>query len=150
MFGELAYTVNDSVHSHHSGGHNLLYPETVTSLLANAYPALVSIYIHGSMVKGNVHANSDLDLALLFTPGFTPARIDLLLFSADLESLIGRNVDIGVLSLDNVVYAKEVLTGGRRIYCRDTMACETFEMYVFSFYAKLNDERWEVLASYQG
>lgn len=73
-----------------------------------------------------------------------------MLFSADLESLIGRNVDIGVLSLDNVVYAKEVLTGGRRIYCRDTMACETFEMYVFSFYAKLNDERWEVLASYQG
>ena len=67
---------------------------------------------------------------------------------AELEEVAGRPVDISFVSLDNPVFSKQVIAHGKRIYSRDQQLCEEFEMYTYSFYAKLNDERKEILEKY--
>ncbi len=110
---------------------------------------IVAIYVYGSQVSGRIHKGSDLDLALLFKDNKCP---DLQMIYRNLGRVVDVAkcpVDIGVLSHDNCVYAKEVIAGGMRIYCGDVRQCDEFEMYSLSYYAQLNLERSEIVAAYQ-
>ncbi len=110
---------------------------------------LAAVYLHGSAVKTGLRADSDIDLALLFEHGKNPDAKKLFTVRSELEEAVGRSVDLGVLSTENPVFAKEVITSGKRLMCTDATFCQYFEMYVLSFYAKLNDERRQVLNSYR-
>jgi predicted nucleotidyltransferase len=111
-------------------------------------PGLMAIFVHGSVARGTERPGSDLDLALLFHHTASVSMVDLLSISGELESLVGRPVHIGLLSRDNVVFAKEVIASGRLIYCRDQIYCDTFMMYALSFYAELNRQREKVMDAY--
>ncbi len=112
-------------------------------------PGLMAIWVHGSVVRGTERPGSDLDLALLFHHTVPVSMVDMLSVSGELDSLLGRPVHIGLLSRDNVVFAKEVMASGRLIYCKDQFYCDTFMMYVLSFYAELNRQRKKVMETYR-
>jgi len=97
----------------------------------------------------SVTPESDIDIALLFEKKNIPDRMALFFLAPKIEASIDRRVDLSVMTTDNPVFAKEVLINGKQLFCSDTMRCEQFAMYVFSFYGKLNDERAEILRTYQ-
>jgi len=121
--------------------------QTVIHLLSD-FSGLMGIYLHGSVIKGTARPDSDLDIAMLL---HHKAGVDPRLFievSGELASRLGRSVHLGILSLDNVVFAKEVIAHGKQIYCSDQNYCDTFAMNTFSFYAALNDIRQMILDAY--
>jgi predicted nucleotidyltransferase len=92
--------------------------------------------------------DSDVDVAVL--PSL-PAGISLVerrALTAELATVFGRAVDLGVLSSVNVVYAKEAIATGRLIFERDHRTTARFAMLVFSMYADLQEARREVLRAY--
>lgn len=121
----------------------------ITKILVSIYPEIVAIYAHGSRVTGHTHKGSDLDLALLFRADSSPDAEMIHRHLGRVIDVAECPVDIGILSHNNSIYAKEVITNGIRIYCSNTGQCEEFEMYCLSYYAQLNSERSEILAAYQ-
>lgn len=96
----------------------------------------------------HVAGDSDVDIALLPSDGATIPVLDRLALGAELSAIVGREVDIGVLSMSNLVYAKEAVARGRLIFERDHVVTARFAMYVLSMYASLQEARREVLRTY--
>lgn len=116
-----------------------------------AVPDVRAIYVHGSYAGGGLHAESDLDLAILLPPGRVMNGMDLLKLRVELASKAGIPIDIAVLDLSNsVVFCKEVLANGQLLFSADDYAVQVFEMMTLSYYARLNEERAAVLEAYQG
>jgi predicted nucleotidyltransferase len=109
---------------------------------------LAAAYLLGSGARGSLRPDSDLDLALLPVRGRVIAPEDRLSLAADLEELAGRQVDLGVLSTANLVYAKEAVAQGVLLFERDPSARARFAMLVLSMYAALQESRREVLHAY--
>lgn len=112
-------------------------------------PAAQAIYAYGSRVSGHVHAESDLDLALLVARNTVVPLPMLLQLRGDLEALAGCPVDVTVLDLTgDVVLCKEVVSQGALLYAADRRAVAVFEMRALGDYARLCEERIPVVRSY--
>lgn len=120
----------------------------IIEIIKLEFPDLLAIYLFGSQVAGVTHGESDLDLALLFKARTEPDSLAIYHLQSKVADVAGCPVDIGILSLDNVVFAKEVISKGHRVYCREQRQCDEFAMYCLAYYAQLNFERAELLASY--
>lgn len=121
----------------------------IVEILVSIFPDIVAIYAYGSRVSGRAHKGSDLDLALLFKADSRPDSQMIYRHLGRVVDVAECPVDIGVLSHNNTIYAKEVIANGTRIYCCDTKQCDEFEMYCLSYYAQLNLERSEIVAAYR-
>jgi len=105
-------------------------------------------YLLGSAAEDRLRPDSDVDIAVLLPHGQAfPTQVRLAL-AAELASIVGRNVDLGVLSTANLVYAKEAVARGRLIFEQDHLITAQFEMYTLSMYASLQESRQEVLRAY--
>lgn len=113
------------------------------------YPAAQAIYLFGSYGAGNAWPDSDVDIALLFTPEQAKAAQNLLISPCrfDLEAALSKEVDLLNARQVSTVFQKELI-GGVRIYCADPYAADEFEMLVISYYQKLNEERHEILDAF--
>ena len=111
-------------------------------------PAVEAAYLLGSAVAGRLRDDSDLDIALLPRRGSSVPPEQRLTLAADLEDLVGRIVDLGILSTSNLVYAKEPVANGRVIFERAPAVRARFVGLVFSMYADLQENRREVLHAY--
>ena len=86
---------------------------------AASEPVVLAAYVFGSRARDEARAGSDLDVAVLETPGRT--------LSLEAEDRLRRAiaqatelpVDLARLGPASPVLAFEVLQGGRRIYARD-------------------------------
>jgi predicted nucleotidyltransferase len=106
---------------------------------------IAAAYLLGSAAEERLRPDSDVDIAVLtLSRGGIPLA-ERLSLTAELSRLAGREVDLGVLTSHNLVYAKEVVTRGRLIFDRDHSVTATFEMYALSMYASLQEARREVL-----
>ncbi len=102
------------------------------------------IYLFGSRASGNLHPESDLDVA--FLPGRPIAPMECFTIANRLSDKLGTQVDVVDLSTASTVLAKEVVAKGVALSVRDPLACQNFEMRTLSDYARLNEERREILA----
>lgn len=110
--------------------------------------SVAAAYLLGSAAEGRLRVDSDVDIALLPSDCATIPLLDRLAFGAELSGIIGREVDLGMLSMSNLVYAKEAVAHGRLIFERDHAVTARFAMYVLSMYASLQEARREVLRTY--
>lgn len=117
--------------------------EAILERLREAFPEITAVYRFGSLGTGYERAASDLDLAV-YAGGALPAA-ELWYVAQDLASDIGRDVDVVDLASASTVMRAQVIHTGQRLYCADEVACETFEDYVYSSYARLNEERRGIL-----
>lgn len=109
---------------------------------------VAAAYLLGSAAEGRLRPDSDVDIAVLpLAPNGLPVA-ERLSMAAELSRLAGREVDLGILTTRNLVYAKEAVTRGRLIFERDHSTTATFEMYALSMYASLQEARREVLRAY--
>jgi predicted nucleotidyltransferase len=111
------------------------------------YPGVQAVYLFGGHGAGDERPDSDVDLALLLSPEEAGPAGSLAMSDLrfELESLLGREVDLVNLRKVNTVFQHEIIQQGRTIYQQSEYAVDSFEMLVMSLYQKLNAERAEIL-----
>lgn len=119
----------------------------ITDNIIKHFPDIQAIYLFGSHGTDYEFPHSDIDIALLL-PRDTSVKTGSLALADigfELENIAGRDVDLVDLRKATTVFQKEIVAGGRRVYCADIYASDEFEMLTISYYQKLNDERKEIL-----
>ncbi len=125
---------------------NVKISELTESLGAD--PRILAAYLHGSIVKGGLRPDSDVDCALLLYPGCDMASRELMTLTGELSGKLGVTLDIGVLSNRNLVYFVQAIHNGSRIFCRDESLTDALVSLAFSLYGRLKEDRREVEAAY--
>ena len=115
--------------------------------LLEAIPELQAVYIFGSMASGDIHVNSDLDLAILSTAAID----DVLLWdlSQQLAVQLGHDIDLVDLLKASTVMRMQIISTGQLLFCADDSAISTFADYVYSAYTRFNLERRDILHDIQ-
>lgn len=125
--------------------------DLINQLVQHHFPQIQAIYLFGSRASDTARPDSDLDLALLLGPqaarreralALSPCRIALV------EGL-GCEVDLVNLRRASTVLQNQVINTGQRILTIDLETVLGFEMKVLSAYQKLQEERREILKSFQ-
>lgn len=106
-------------------------------------PDVVAIYRFGTADTSDQRPDSDLDLAVL--PAHPLDSVFRWELAQELATLAHRDVDLVDLLSASTVMRAQVIARGERLFCGDERACATFEDYAFSAYARLNEERREIL-----
>ena len=117
--------------------------------ILEAAPRVIAIYAYGSQVRGGVHADSDLDLALLM-PRREVIQPDVMIqLAGDLEAMAGLPVEVSVLDPElQLVHCKEVVAHGVPMYVADADSLMVFEMQTLSSYARFCEDRRPVAEAY--
>ncbi|MBN4082528.1 nucleotidyltransferase domain-containing protein, partial [Mariprofundus ferrooxydans] len=110
-------------------------------------PGVEGIYVFGSTAKGMTRLGSDIDLAVLSCT-ILPV-MDVWLLAQALARDAGIDVDLIDLGSASTVMRMQVIAEGQRLICTDDEACTIFEDFVFSDYARLNEERADILKDIQ-
>lgn len=101
------------------------------------------IYLFGSSVKNTMREDSDIDIAFLSEKSVDP--FDLFHLSQKLADLVGREVDLIDVKKATTVFQTQIISTGIVIYSRDEKKRAIFEMITYKSYARLNEEREEIL-----
>lgn len=116
----------------------------VVALVREAVPDLIAVYRFGSTARGEARGDSDIDLAILAgTPLAPVARFEL---QERLAARMGRDVDLVDLDVASTVMRMQVIPTGTLLAASDPARQEAFEDQTYSAYARLNEERREILA----
>ena len=116
----------------------------IVKTLLDIVPGCQAIYLFGSWGTGAQRPDSDIDIAVLNMDVLEPVRRWEV--AQCLASLVGRDVDLVDLLRASTVFRMQVVAHGELLYTSDASAVEQFEDMVFSSYARLNEERREILA----
>jgi len=92
---------------------------------------VASAYLFGSRAGGRTHRESDVDVAVLLggEVGRDPAaahRLRVRITSELIAALHHNDVDLVVLDQAPQLFARAIVTGGRRLFCRDPAADHDF------------------------
>ena len=124
--------------------------DVITRVVREHYPNVQGIYLFGSHGTEDARPDSDVDIALLLPP-IEAKQEDCLDFSPCRSALarhLRKDVDLINARQVSTVFQKEIVTNGRLLYCAEHYAVDEFEMLVLSYYQKLNEERKEILDSF--
>lgn len=106
-------------------------------------PDLIALYRFGSMGKGTARPESDVDLAVLARIPIPSLRKFEL--AQELAVQLHRDVDLVDLRTASTVMRMQVISTGECLDTPNESARREFEMYAYSDYARLNEERREIL-----
>ncbi|MBY0247224.1 MAG: nucleotidyltransferase domain-containing protein [Nitrospiraceae bacterium] len=116
---------------------------SLSEYIRKAVPGLIALYRFGSQAKGTARPASDIDLAILSRePVPNLRRFDL---AQELATQLHRDVDLVDLRTASAVMKMQVLSTGACLDSQDESARREFEMYAYSDYARLNEERREIV-----
>ena len=121
--------------------------QPVVDIVLRHFPETEALYLFGSRMHDELRSGSDLDIAVLLSPARSADAEALLAFEVrpELEETVKMPVDCVNLRKVSVVFRKEIIFSGARIFTGDEKAAEEFEMLTMSYYQKLNDERRDIL-----
>ncbi|WP_456378232.1 type VII toxin-antitoxin system MntA family adenylyltransferase antitoxin [Thiolapillus sp.] len=115
-------------------------------LIRNNVPDLIGIYLFGSQASRTQHAGRNIDIAIL--PKQELPATERWHLAQKVAAKPSQEVGLVDLKQASTVMRMQVISKGQRLYCADKPTCEAFEDFVFSDYAKLNEER--ACIEYQG
>ncbi len=117
--------------------------ENVIQRIKEAVPGLIAVYRFGSQAHGIARPESDVDLAVLAQPALSPAtRLGL---RENLSLLLRRDVDLVDLRRASTVLRRQVVSTGECLFSAGDTRREQFETMAYTSYARLNEERREIL-----
>jgi predicted nucleotidyltransferase len=115
----------------------------IAAWLRAALPGVTAVYRFGSTASGQTHAGSDVDIAFLASTPVEPlVRFEL---QERLAARVGSDVDLVDLQSASTVMRMQVISTGSLLAAFDPAAQEAFEDHAYSAYARLNEERREIL-----
>ncbi|CAN5252432.1 type II toxin-antitoxin system antitoxin [soil metagenome] len=117
--------------------------ELAVPLICKAIPGVSGIYLFGSIGTPYETPASDVDLAIL--PTKTISTLKCWKLAQKVAETVQRDVDLIDLLQASTVFRFQIISTGKRIYCRDKNSCDRFEMTVYSTYLRFNEERREIL-----
>jgi predicted nucleotidyltransferase len=105
---------------------------------------VVAVYLHGSWASEYERDDSDLDLAILAEHRLELS--ELIKFQQGIAAHLNLHVEIDLADLysANTVFAAIVITTGERLYSSG-IAADIFEVKTLAAYARLNEERHDIL-----
>ncbi|WP_027410016.1 type VII toxin-antitoxin system MntA family adenylyltransferase antitoxin [Anoxybacteroides tepidamans] len=115
----------------------------IVEMLTEAVSPYV-IYLFGSAVTGHVHQESDIDIAFL-SDERSLDHYERFMVAQQLAEQLRRDVDLIDLKQASTVLQAQVITSGKAIYCADERKKAEYEWRALKMYAKLNEERAEIL-----
>ena len=119
------------------------HQEAIIQLICGRVTDPIAIYLFGSVAAGAVHESSDIDIAVLpQEPLSTETRWNL---QQDLAIALRTDVDLVDLLSASTVMRLQVVSTGELLFEGDPYKRAEFEMITFSMYARLNEERKEIL-----
>lgn len=105
---------------------------------------VIAIYLFGSTGTAYETSESDVDIALLTNQKITPdKRLDLI--NALIDATHNDKIDFIDLKNAPTILKFQIIMNSKRIYCQNTVQADAFEMYTFSDYVRLNEERYEIM-----
>jgi predicted nucleotidyltransferase len=111
--------------------------------IRKSVPSLIALYRFGSQAKGSARPNSDVDLAVLARdPIPNIRRFEL---AQELAIQLHRDVDLVDLRSASTVMRLQVISTGSCLDTPDEPTRREFEMYAYADYARLNEERREIV-----
>jgi uncharacterized protein len=111
--------------------------------IKQSVPGLIALYRFGSQAKGTARPGSDVDLAVLSRVALSKlCRFEL---AQELATQLHRDVDLVDLRSASTVMRMQVISTGECLNAPGESARREFEMYAYSDYARLNEERREIL-----
>jgi predicted nucleotidyltransferase len=122
---------------------NSNHQETIIQLICARVADPVAIYLFGSVAADAAHESSDIDIAVLpQEPLSTETRWNL---QQELAIALRTDVDLVDLLSASTVMRLQVVSNGELLFEGDLYKRAEFEMITFSMYARLNEERKEIL-----
>jgi predicted nucleotidyltransferase len=125
-------------------------PSRITQIIQRIkerIPAVWSIYLYGSQVTNEALPESDLDIALLGPERMPPSKVIELARSTEFEFRTAIDlVDLRAVPTD---LQAQIISKGERTLVSEFNQVEVFEDFVYSSYARLNEERRYILADIQ-
>jgi predicted nucleotidyltransferase len=118
--------------------------EMIVRTLRDSIPGCLAIYLFGSWSTDAERPDSDIDIAIL-APEMLP-QVRRWELAQTLASLAGRDVDLVDLFGASTVLRMQVVAHGELLYGAGSSEVERFADTVFSSYARLNEERREIVA----
>lgn len=112
--------------------------------ILKADPRILAAYLLGSANEGRMRPDSDVDIALMPEPGSGFSDLERLDLGARLGLALGRDVDLGVVGPENLVYSRQAILCGSRMVAHDRGRAELREATLLGLYARYWDERKEV------
>lgn len=106
-------------------------------LIEKLSPYLIILF--GSVVRGDLRTDSDIDVAFLSEHKYSDYEI--FMIGQGLADLLGREVDLIDLNKSSTVFQAQIISKGKIIYCSDQARKMQFYMLTLKKYAKLNEER---------
>jgi predicted nucleotidyltransferase len=103
----------------------------------------VTIFLFGSMVRGNTHSDSDVDLA--FVSPSQQHGYDVFLVAQELASLLKKEVDLIDLQRASTVMQVQVIQTGKCLYDEFVRDTALLKVKWMKEYARLNEERQCIL-----
>jgi uncharacterized protein len=109
---------------------------------------ILAAYLLGSVSRSTARNDSDIDIAVLPDPACRFSGMDILELNARFDECAPFPADVGVLSTDNLIYAKEAVLRGTCVYIRDKGYHDLFAATVLGLYVALRAERKEIENAY--
>lgn len=119
-------------------------PGTAVRMILQLLPDCRAIYRFGSWGSAAERQDSDLDIAIL--PAERLQSVKRWELAQALAADLRRDVDLIDLLSASTVLRMQVVAHGERLYQIDTSEMEQFEDTIFSGYARLNEERRDIVA----
>ncbi len=110
---------------------------------------IAAAYLLGSAASGRMRPDSDIDVAILPVQGLSFTSLDRAELAGRLSYELGRSVDMGLLSSANLVYSRQVLEKGARLFMKNPLYVQLMETTLLSMYLWFNEERKELLHAYR-
>ena len=111
-------------------------------------PEIAAAYLLGSAATGRLRPDSDIDIALLLDSKQSISLKTRLELAGRQELRLGRTIDIGIITDQNLVYAYEAITKGIRILTNYPAFVESTEMRILGNYLTYKEDIQEVEAAY--
>jgi len=119
------------------------FADRLVATLSDRVPGLVAVYLFGSQAREDAGPGSDVDLAVLTLGNLDP--MDRWKLQEDLAAQIHQSVNLVDLRRASTVMRVQVLRDGRLLADFQPPVRSAFEASAMSAYARLNEERREIL-----
>ena len=116
---------------------------SLAATVSDRVPGLAAVYLFGSQAREDAGPGSDIDLAVLTLGSLDP--VERWKLQEDLAAQAHRNVDLVDLRLASTVMRVQVLRDSCLLADVQPVARAAFEASALSAYARLNEERHEIL-----
>ncbi|MBM4154983.1 MAG: nucleotidyltransferase domain-containing protein [Lentisphaerae bacterium] len=109
---------------------------------------ILAAYALGSAVRNSLRPDSDIDIGILPFRDDSLSAVEIQQLAADLSVSFRRPVDLGVVSSANLIYSRQCLLGGTRIFCRDPGRAELRAASLLGMSMQFDLDRREVVHAY--